>query len=830
MLLWAVGIVALAVDVGRRLESASSASTDNVQWSLSQVDVELLQLILAIDIAQAQPGLLAEVRLRFDILYSRIETLGVGGVFRRLRNAPEFEASYQDLARFATGQAGLIDGPDDTLQQGLPRLAAMARGLQDGARLIALAGMQGFARITDQERQQVEETLILLGALTLLLVATLVGTVVVLIWLYRGNQRKEAENLETLSQLDSIVRTALDAVITVDAGGRVVDFNPAAATTFGYTPMEAIGMEAALLFAEGGGAVLTRELQKDARGRGRLRVMARRKDGHDFPAESSISPTASGANPLFILFLRDLSAQVASEQALMKARDDALAGEKAKADLLVVMSHEIRTPLNGMIGTIELLDSSDLLPHQREYLRIMEASGKLLMHHVNDVLDIARLDSGKAPLSLGPVDLTELVREVFDNQSPASQTNGNRLTLVPPTDGRAVVIGDAAQLRQVLLNLVGNAVKFTKAGQITVEIKHLSPQGPTEIEVADTGIGIARQDLDRIFDDFVTLDPSYARPVSGTGLGLGIVRRIVARMGGTLAVDSLRGKGSTFRISLPLHILDGHPPFKAPDTPKVAPLSGTGKWLTLVVEDNDFNRLIMRDMLVNEGHEVIEARDGEEGIRMGAKRAFDLILMDISMPGMDGLQAASLIRAKGASRNSPIIALTAHALQKEIDRFHAGGMQQILIKPVTRETLRAALAGVLEGRMISLPAPRNLREKPLVDSTVLRNLAADIGAERARVLVRKFIDETDASIAQLVQIGGGGSDLLILRDVHRLEGATGMFGALALHEVLSRIESLCKAGAKDEARAALSALPVLWQSTAAAYREFGDFPQASSLR
>ena len=168
----------------------------------------------------------------------------------------------------------------------------------------------------------------------------------------------------------------------------------------------------------------------------------------------------------------------------------------------------------------------------------MEASGKLLMHHVNDVLDIARLDSGKAPLLAGPVDLGELVREVFENQSPAAQANGNEMVFVPPKNGRTMVECDGAQLRQVLLNLVGNAVKFTRNGQISVEIEHPDAGNLTEIRVRDTGIGIPQADLARIFDDFVTLDASYSRRASGTGLGLGIVKRIVQQMGGTLEVES----------------------------------------------------------------------------------------------------------------------------------------------------------------------------------------------------------------------------------------------------------------------------------------------------
>ncbi|MEO6298635.1 MAG: ATP-binding protein, partial [Paracoccaceae bacterium] len=578
--------------------------------------------------------------------------------------------------------------------------SADLHALSAEARQIAMIGVQIFGNNTDSRRAGLEKTLIDVGLVTTLLVATLVCMLVVLLRLHHSNRSRAAQNIETLSRLNAVVATALDAVITVDGTGHIVDFNAAASATFGYSGGEAVGTlmstleltgaQEKPLFRAGSAPLIS--------GQGRVRISARHKDGQVFPAEITIAESVAGEQPLYVAFLRDLSAQVAAEQALVKARDNALAGEKAKADLLVVMSHEIRTPLNGMIGTIELLGTTDLQAHQREYLRIMDASGKLLMHHVNDVLDIARLDSGKTPLRLGPVDLAALVGEVFDNQAPAARASGNRLTLTAAKDGRNRVIGDAVQLRQVLVNLVCNANKFTQDGNICVEIAHLGPTGPTEITVTDSGIGIATVDLDRIFDDFVTLDASYARPASGTGLGLGIVRRIVAHMGGTIRVDSQRGQGSTFYVTLPLPILDaGSVADPATETVLLRdrPTASAANLVTLVVEDNEFNRLIVRDMLVRDGHTVAEAHDGAEGIRLAAAQRFDLILMDISMPHTDGLQAARAIRAgHGASYDTPIIALTAHALQSESDRFYAGGMQAVLVKPITRETLRTTINAV----------------------------------------------------------------------------------------------------------------------------------------
>ena len=394
-----------------------------------------------------------------------------------------------------------------------------------------------------------------------------------------------------------------------------------------------------------------------------------------------------------------------------------------------------------------------------------------------------------------------------------------------------MVLGDAAQLRQVLLNLVGNAVKFTQNGRITVQVIYPAGQGLTRIIVHDSGIGIEPDNMDRIFEDFVTLDPTYARKAAGTGLGLGIVRRIVTRMGGTIDLESASGQGSTFRISLPLTFLDDAGPQDGA-IPTAAPSRSLN---LLVVEDNEFNRLIIRDMLVQDGHAVTEAESGVEGVAEAAAMRFDAILMDISMPGMDGLAAAERIRAgRGASKTSPIVALTAHALPEETDRFRADGrMQDVLTKPVTREMLRAVLArlpfwAVQNAHGAHAPG---LRREALIDLEVWSQVHAALGALRAQELAARFVSDTDRRMADLVaRSGEPGSEVELIGDVHRLSGSAAMFGAAAFHARLLAIEDLCKRGDKPAARAELPGLVSVWHDTAQAYRAGGSLAQASSLR
>lgn len=840
LLICAISISMLAIDVAKKIKAQETAGSDNVQWTLSQVDVEFLSLELAIADARAGSGSLSEVHRRFDVFYSRIATFRTSPIFDIFRGDSDFRRNVDSAWAFLQRTAPKIDGANSDLQAQLAEVDRQVHALRPVVRAISLVGIRAFAEKSDADRKDMERTLTFVALLTLVMVVTLVALVIALVLLDRANRARVAENLDTLSRLESIVTTALDAVITADADGRIVDFNAAASGVFGYSRQEAVGAHLDELIIpvklraahRAGMARLQKTGEAGLIGKGRVRLEALHKSGRIFPVELSLSQVVSAKGTLYVAFLRDLTEQVAAEAALTKARDDALAGEKAKANLLAVMSHEMRTPLNGLIGAMELLEDTPLQPRQREYLRIMDASGKLLMHHVNDVLDIARLDSGISTPTLAFVDLVALVRELLDSQKPASIANGNTLIASLPADGRTRIISDGVKLRQILLNLIGNAAKFTHNGTIRVEIEHLGAEGPTEFRVIDTGIGIAAEDIDRIFEDFVTLDASYARLSGGTGLGLGIVRRIVDNLGGTLGVESRQGQGSTFRFSIKAEILPAVPARAQDDATSTGPgarRAGPGRQpvqemplTVLVVEDNAINRQVVREMLARDGHLVVEAEDGEEGVRMASAQRFDLILMDISMPRMDGLAATSAIRQSGGpSKNTPIVALTAHALPGETAGFRAEGMQDLLIKPISVAGLREVIRRQVKAapaRQPRRPSPDNRGGAVLIDREVLDTFRQDMGDEQAAHLVARFIQSTDAAIAGLQS-----TDLAALpsagfiRKVHKLTGSAALFGARALHHQLVRIETLAKTGQSEVAVALVPELITLWQATRTAF-------------
>ena len=876
LLVCLTGILVLARDVAHQIDHGATANADAMEWTLSQTDVELLALNAAVhDALEPVGGVhttneLAEVRKRFDVFYARVATLGAGSSFMGLRSEGEFAEDFALLKQFLATCAPIVDSPDAGLRSQLPILYQKIKALRPISHAMSLAGLRTFAAVSQSNRMQVERTLLLAAALTVVFMLTLLLLVLVLLRLDRTNRARTTEVESGAARLAAIVGTAQDAVITLEPSGKIVDCNAAAEVMFGHIRTQVLGNDLAQLMfpsdqqplvqaavdealargdagpsdlaasALGPNAVSPRSLGPSDHARAhpglkRARLTARSRQGRVFPVELTASSTDEEPR-LVVAFLRDLTDQVAAEAALVHARDEALAGERAKAEVLAVMSHEVRTPLNGLLGTLDLLGRTPLDARQKDYLRILETSGQLLLHHVNDVLDIARLDSGLMPQAQVPVDLAALVQEVIENQRAAAEARGNRLEMELPEDSKLGLLSDQRLLKRVLLNLVGNAVKFTEGGRIRLSVRHLGPGlppdgGPTEFRVSDTGVGIPAQDLPRIFDDFVTLDASYARPQGGTGLGLGIARRIVSRLGGTLIADSTPGVGSSFHFTVAAPILPApaaeprvslSPVFLPPGAlppgalppgapiPNAEPAAGPARALDiLVVEDNEINRLVLRDMLARFGHNVTESADGTDCLRQAQLRRFDVILMDISMPRMDGLQATEALRAsKGPNRATPVVALTAHALPEERSRFRSAGMADVLTKPYGAETLAAAL------RRVTAPGPPPGAAK----ARSLRSKARP--PRELRHLVPAFVADADQAMARIAGLvadletgakRGAGAELASA--VHRIAGSAGLIGADVLARALARIETALKTGEAAAARAEFAKLPALWAET-----------------
>lgn len=388
---------------------------------------------------------------------------------------------------------------------------------------------------------------------------------------------------------------------------------------------------------------------------------------------------------------------VARTKELEQARDDALSAGRAKEQFLSNMSHEIRTPMYGMLGALELLSGTQLSLQQRQYISVASTSGEALLGIINEVLDFAKIGAGQFELAQEPIDVLAVVRSVtllFSSTAKSKLVELRLEAASPALSGWR--LGDALRIRQVLINLVGNAMKFTQHGAVVVRVlaDDDEPGERVLFEVSDSGPGIAESQLDTIFEPFVQAERTTEHVLGGTGLGLAISRGLVRAMGGELEVTSRLGQGATFCFGLNLPRTEG----AAPVAPSPLAAAARGPRLSgraLLVEDNAVNRLIGTAMLEGLGMEVVIAEDGKEALDKLGNEAFEVVLMDCQMPVMDGYQATTRLREierAGGMHRTPVIALTANAFAGDVERCLAAGMDDHLAKPFGIDQLRSIIA------------------------------------------------------------------------------------------------------------------------------------------
>jgi len=392
----------------------------------------------------------------------------------------------------------------------------------------------------------------------------------------------------------------------------------------------------------------------------------------------------------------ELEARVSERtRELVQARDEALAATKSKERFLSNMSHEIRTPMFGMLGAMELLSHTGMTPDQAEYLRVASASGEALLAIINEVLDFAKIGAGQMRLVHEPIDIVAIAQSVAELFSAAAQTRSIDLALEADAALAPRRMGDSLHLRQVLMNLIGNAIKFAPHGRVVVRVQPVGAQASDRVhfEVSDSGIGIDESQQARIFEPFAQSDHPGQKPQGGTGLGLTISRDLVQAMGGRLEVSSALGRGATFGFDLTLPRAP-EPPAELLRTAPAASVFGASARRVLLVEDNPVNQVICQSMLEAMGLDVVLAEDGALALEQLAEGSFGAVLMDCQMPVMDGYEATRRLREverlNGRAR-TPVIALTANAFSDDVQRCMAAGMDAHLSKPFKVQALQALL-------------------------------------------------------------------------------------------------------------------------------------------
>ena len=441
----------------------------------------------------------------------------------------------------------------------------------------------------------------------------------------------------------------------------------------------------------------------------RMNWAARALDGRETPLEITMTPIYLDSAEVMLLTCSDMTERRRYEDGLRQARDAAEAAAKAKSRFLAVMSHELRTPMTGILGMIELLGETRLPDVQHRQVEILDKSANALMSVLNDILDFSKIEAGRLELEQIDFDPAQIVREVIEGLGHAATRRQNTLQAEWGDTPLPTLHGDPTRVKQVLFNLVGNAVKFTEQGSIVIHLAAQPPRGDGQvalcIEVRDTGIGIPSEVQQSLFQPFQQADTSTTRRFGGTGLGLAICRHLVDAMHGRISVTSEVGKGSVFRVELSLTQAKGQAVgaplgISADAAPKLRSLR------ILVAEDNPTNRLLIETRLRRAGHRPEMVDDGQQALAAASSEDFDLILMDMQMPVLDGMGATRAIRALADARRNriPIIALTADALPELRDEYMASGLDDYQTKPIDWVALDAAILRNLPWARVDAPA------------------------------------------------------------------------------------------------------------------------------
>ena len=499
-----------------------------------------------------------------------------------------------------------------------------------------------------------------------------------------------------------------------------------------------------------------------------------------------------------------LEAQVVKRtQELKEARDEALEVSIAKSRFIAVMSHEVRSPLNGVIGAFGLLKDTSLTAEQLEFVEAARTSASALLVIINDILDYSKIDVEKLQLEPVVFDLYELITGIIDSFGLSSHSfrDSIRIRSLIDTDAPRILIGDSARLRQVLINLISNAVKFTEKGEIQVTVtmdEILNDKVSITFGVRDTGVGISAENRTHLFEEFWSRSAKQEGGVVGTGLGLSISYRLVKLMGGEIRLKSVEGEGSFFWFTLPLQIANESA------LPQIDTLNSLEKETDIILsgrvllaEDNSVNQLIISAILTKFGLTVDVVGNGIEAVESVINRSYDVILMDIDMPEMNGIEATRAINEfLGSKQNKiPIIAITAHALQGDREKFLSYGFDDYIVKPISRLDLSLTLEKLLEkddvlasNGITHKGSVQSAPETSGIDQQTLENLMREVGGENMTMLVQVFLDELDmhtekfklaASLKDLEQLG---------MSAHSLKSSAASFGAIGLSNLARRIE------------------------------------------
>ncbi len=782
-----------------------------------ETQVESLDSILTENIANVDLQR-DKVRQKINIVLSELLVLKNDPYILNVAENPELVTSVlAPLFQFEARAIAIADNPAQITTSDLLDLRDILRKALPVVHKISLHDIELVGAQSTELKTKFARQLTWTGGFAICFLIMLVSLLLLLDRMLLSAMRRADALSTSARQLAATVAGALDAIVIADSFSKIIEYNTSAEGVFGWSREEIIGATMEDIFLLEG----LRDAYKNAMDQSLLRdrsvtvyphrfeLLGRRKNGEEFPVELTMTFVKRDNDAIFMAYIRDVSDRKITEQELIEARDRAERADKAKSQFLAVMSHEMRTPLAGIVGIMDLLKTTKLTQKQDRYIQIATSSSTVLLDHINEALDITRIDVGKLELSSQEFNLSDLVETLVAMLQPLANQKDVDLRLQLADNIKSNFMSDSHRIRQILTNLLGNAIKFTDQGNINFSIT--GSDGP-EISflhfiISDTGSGIAPENHQKIFEDFVAISQGDQSQVRGDGIGLHISRKIARLMGGDVTVKSDIGKGAEFTLSLPLERVR-----KIDDNvaePASFPQKESQNLSILVVEDNNVNREVLGDMLKGLGHSVSTATNGVEALDCANIQSFDIIFMDINMPVMDGIETTQRIRADSKLNSKAcIVGLTAHGNYEFGEEAQQAGMDKFFTKPIRFEALQKIISELVSNDQFAV-----INEF----SPVLMELFETLGREKVLRIGEKFFEELDVLIQQSIDGVFAEDHVALVEATHKMKGAAVLLGQNVLETPLDQLECHTLEGNVTDLTNSIQSLRNIAQQSKAAF-------------